>query len=449
MKSLTALFLSIVLTFGLFTPVATPASAAENDPLGINASAAIAVEASTGKVIYGKNVDESLGIASMTKMMTEYLLLEAIADGKVSWDQTYQPSEYVYQISQYRSLSNVPLRKDGSYNVRELYEAMAIYSANGAAIAIAEIVAGTETNFVKMMNDKAKELGMDTATFVNSTGLNNRDLLGMHPKGTGAEEENMMSARDVATLAYHLINNYPEILETASIEKKVFQEGTEDAINMQNWNWMLPGLVYGYEGVDGLKTGYTDFAGSSFTATAERNGMRIISVVMNAQGSGSNQYVHRFNETKKILNYAFSNFSVEELFPAEYQLPGETSLPVVKGKEKEVSIHTNGSVKMAIKRGENDLYEPAFEYNEDLLNEEGALTAPIEKGTSVGSLIVKYNGEGQDLGYVNGINGGKIDVVTAEEVEKANWFVLTMRGIGGFFGDIWDGITNAVKGLFS
>lgn len=447
-KSLSALFLSFVLMLGLLASVTPKVSAAENDPLGVNASAAIAVEASTGKIIYGKNIDESLGIASMTKMMTEYLLLEAIAEGKVKWDQTYQPSEYVYRISQYRSLSNVPLRRDGSYNVRELYEAMAIYSANGAAIAIAEIIAGSETHFVKMMNEKAKELGMESASFVNSTGLNNGDLLGMHPEGTGAEAENMMSARDVATLAYHLINDYPEILETASIEKKWFKEGTDDKILMKNWNWMLPGLVYGYEGVDGLKTGYTDFAGSSFTATAERNGMRFISVVMDAKGGGSNPYVHRFNETKKILNYAFSNFTVEELFPAEYQLKGEEALPVAKGKEKEVSIHTEKAVKMVIKRGENELYQPKYVYKEELLNEDGALTAPIKKGTPVGSLIVEYTGKGQDLGYVNGINGGQVEVVTGEDVEKANWFVLMMRGIGGFFGDIWGGITGAVKGLF-
>ncbi|WP_243293088.1 serine hydrolase [Bacillus sp. FJAT-47783] len=434
---------------GMFTPLTSKSYAAQNDPLGINASAAIAVEASTGKVIYGKNIDESLGIASMTKMMTEYLLLEAVKEGKVSWTQQYRPSDYVHKISQYTSLSNVPLRKDGTYTVRELYEAMAIYSANGAAIAIAEVVAGTETNFVKMMNEKAKELGMKSASFVNATGLNNHDLLGMHPKGTDAEAENMMSARDVATLAYHLLKDYPEILETASIEKKVFQEGTEDAINMENWNWMLPGLVKGYEGVDGLKTGYTDFAGSSFTATAERNGMRIISVVMNAKGNGSNPYLPRFNETEKILNYAFSNFTVEELFPEEYKLKGESTLPVIKGKEKEVSIHSKDSFKIAIKRGENKQYKPKYVLDEKLLNEDGAIEAPIKKGASVGYLTVEYTGDGQDLGYVNGISKGKVDVITAEKVEKANWFVLTMRSIGNFFGDIWGGITNMVKGWFS
>ena len=120
----------------------------------------------------------------MTKMMTEYLVLEAVKNKKINWDQKYTPSEFVYKISQNRELSNVPLRRDGNYTAKELYEAMAIYSANGATIGFAEIIAGSETNFVKMMNEKAAELGLTNFEFVNSTGLENQDLIGMHPDGT-------------------------------------------------------------------------------------------------------------------------------------------------------------------------------------------------------------------------------------------------------------------------
>ena len=186
---------------------------------------------------------------------------------RVKWDQEYSVSDYAYQISQDRALSNVPLRADGTYSIKELYEAMTIYSANGATIGIAETIAGSESSFVKMMNEKAEELGLKDYKFVNSTGLNNHDLKGMHVAGD-AEEENIMSARSTAKLAYHLLNDYPDVLETTSIPKKVFREGTDDAINMENWNWMLPGLIFKYEGVDGLKTGTTDFAGYCFTGTA-------------------------------------------------------------------------------------------------------------------------------------------------------------------------------------
>ena len=186
------------------------------DTLNINADAAILIDAATGKVLYEKNSDKVLGIAHMTKMMTEYLLLEAVAEGRVKWDQEYAVSEYVHKYHRTAALSNVPLRRDGTYTIKELYEAMTIYSANGATAAIAETIAGSESNFVKMMTDKANELGLKDFKFVNSSGLNNHDLKGMHSVG-GEDEENVMSARATAKLAYHLIKDFPEVLETTSI----------------------------------------------------------------------------------------------------------------------------------------------------------------------------------------------------------------------------------------
>lgn len=154
LKQLMVSILALALIVTAFTPM-SKAKAAE-DPFNVNAKAAILIEASTGKILYSKNAEQRLPIASMAKMMTEYLLLEAIAEGKVKWDQTYTPDDYVYEISQDRSLSNVPLRKDGSYTVKELYQATAIYSANAAAIGLAEVIAGSESKFVEKMNAKNK-----------------------------------------------------------------------------------------------------------------------------------------------------------------------------------------------------------------------------------------------------------------------------------------------------
>lgn len=423
--------------------------ASAEDTLKINADAAILVEAETGKVLYEKGADKVLGIASMTKMMTEYLLLEAIHDGRVKWDQEYSVSEYVYKVSQDRDLSNVPLRRDGKYSVRELYEAMTIYSANGATIAIAETIAGSESNFVKLMNEKAKELGLNDFKFVNSTGLNNRDLKGSHPTGQ-AEEENVMSARATVKLAYHLINEYPEVLETASTPSKIFRQGTDDEIKMDNWNWMLPSLVFGYEGVDGLKTGTTDFAGYCFTSTATRNGNRYITVVMNAKNdNGQGTYQSRFDETKKMLDFAFGNFSKEIIFPKNYQVKNQKSLPVVKGKENKVKIYSKTPIEMVIKSGESEQYQASLVLDKEKLNENGELTAPIKKGDKVGYLVLKSK-EDEELKFLtkDGESSIKVDVIAAEDVEKANWFVLMMRGIGGFFGDIWGSVSSAVQGWF-
>src|SRR5690606_11414683 len=204
-----------ILIVSMFTTTSTNASA-ESD-LGLLVDAAILIDADTGKILYEQNAETTLGIASMTKMMTEYILFDAIKEGTISWDQEYRVTEYTYKLSQNRALSNVPLRADGTYTIQELYEAMVIYSANAATVAIAETVAGTETEFIKLMNKKAEELGLEGYKFVNSTGLNNADLMGMHPAGTGPEDENVMPARSVAKLAYHLLKDYPEVLETASI----------------------------------------------------------------------------------------------------------------------------------------------------------------------------------------------------------------------------------------
>ncbi|MBS4193461.1 D-alanyl-D-alanine carboxypeptidase [Bacillus sp. FJAT-49705] len=420
------------------------------DILNINGDAAILVEAETGKVLYSKNADQVLGIASMTKMMTEYILLEAIEEGKVKWDQEYSVSEYVWKISHDTNLSNVPLRRDGKYKIRELYQAMTIYSANAATIAIAETIAGSEKNFVKMMNEKAEELGLEDYKFVNSSGLNNKDLKGYHHTGT-EEEENVMSARDTAKLASALINRFPEVLETTSIPKMTFREGTEDAIVMENWNWMLPSLVYGFEGVDGLKTGTTDFAGYCFTGTAERNGTRYITVIMNAKDdSGKGSYKSRFDETKKMLDYAFSNFSKEEIVPANYEVKGKKTLPVTKGKEDKVKIHTKDPITMVLKNGEKENYKPKLVLDKKKLNEKGELTAPIKKGEKIGTLTLESPSD-KDLEFLSEDGKSKIavDVVAADDVEKANWFVLTMRGIGSFFGNVWGGISSTVQGWFS
>lgn len=421
---------------GLFQPTNFVQAEAQLD---VRADAAILIEASSGRVLFEKNADTVLGIASMTKMMTEYLLLEAIKEGRVKWDQEYSVTEYVWQLSQDRSLSNVPLRRDGKYNLRELYEAMVIYSANGATAAIAEVIGGSEANFVKMMNEKAQELGLENFKFVNSHGLNNRDLKGLHPEGSGPEEENVMSARATGKLAYRLLTEFPEVLDTASIDKKKFREGTDDEINMENWNWMLPTLVFGYEGVDGIKTGTTDFAGYCFTGTAKRDGKRFITVVMNAKNAdGQGNYKARFDETRKMFDYAFSNYAIEEILPANSKIKGSESLPVIKGKNDKVKLYTKDAIEMIILNGEKDQYQPVAVLDKKKLNKKGELTAPVKKGDVVGYVTIKAKGD-KNISFLDEKANDqiKVELIAAEDVEKANWFILMMRGIGDFFSGIW------------
>lgn len=420
--------------------VAAPMTKADTD-LGLTVDAAILIDADSGKILYEQNADTPLGIASMTKMMTEYILLDAIKAGTVTWDQQYSVTDYTYKMSQNRALSNVPLRADGTYSIRELYEAMAIYSANAATVGIAETIAGTEADFIKLMNKKAEELGLEGYKFVNSTGLNNADLFGKHPAGTGAEDENVMPAKSVAKLAHHLLKDHPEVLETSQIEKKIFREGTDDAIEMENWNFMLPGLVYKYEGMDGLKTGTTNFAGYCFTGTAERNGTRLISVVMKAvDENGVGSYEARFGATKTLLDYGFGQFTKQEILPANYAFEDKKSLPVTKGKEDSVNIALKEPISFMVKNNEKDLYKPVLTLSDE------SLEAPVKAGTKVGQVVLERT-EGTDYGFIDG-KELSVDVVTTGEVERASGFSLFFQGIGNFFSNLWGSVTGFIGGLF-
>lgn len=423
----------------LFTSQSQQVSAAEQDDLGIDAGAAILVDASTGQILYGKNTDELLGVASMSKMMTEYIVLEAIKEGKISWDQKVKINNYIHELSGAPELSNVGLTEGEEYTIKELYQAMAIHSGNAATVALAEVIAGTEKNYINVMNEKAEELGLENYKFVNSSGLNNGDLLGNYPAGSETDE-NQMSARAVAKLAYRLLTDYPEVLETSSMARLQFRDGR----TYDNFNWLLPSLVFGYEGVDGLKTGSTEFAGYNVTATAVKGDQRVIAVIMKGETKNS-----RFTEATKLLDYAFGNFTTQEILPANYVVDGSDTLKVTKGKEDTVKISTSEAVNLVVQNGQEKNYQAKLVLDEKKLDSEGQLTAPVKKGDVVGYVTLETK-DGKAVSFVtdDGEESVKVDVVATENVEKANWFVLAMRGVGSFFSNIWDSVSSAVKGWF-
>ncbi|MFC7319940.1 serine hydrolase [Halobacillus campisalis] len=431
------LVLSIFAVFG--NPEATYADSVE-----VEAESAILVDAQSGKILFEKEADLTLPPASMTKMMTEYLVLEAIEEGDIEWETTTQISDYPYSISANATFSGVGLTQSQDYTVRELYEAMAINSDNGTSIALAELVAGSEGEFVNMMNEKAEELGMTDYQFVNSTGLENEDLGENYPEGTEREDTNLLSARSSAILAYHLVNDYPESLEISSIPTTEF-----DGQEIINWNRMLPGMpgqlaAGSYEGVDGLKTGFTDLAGFSFTGTAERDDRRLISVVMKTDSEEA-----RFEETKKLFEYGFNEFSQQELFQAGHQVDDNSTVEVSKGKEDSVELEIAEGITAPVKEGEEEQYAVTVNLSEEALDKNGKLEAPFDQGEKVGTAELVYNGEEsyKDLQTGEPLRT-EVDVVTVSSVEKANWFMLTIGGIGDFFSDIFSSAVSMVKGWF-
>lgn len=440
-------YFSVLLTVLVMLTAVTiqPFSVKAEESLDIEAESAILVDAETGKIVYAKNPDMELPPASMTKIMTEYLVQEAVEEDQISWDTTTQVTDYPYSISADASFSGVGLTQGKDYTVKQLYDAMAINSDNATTIALAELIAGSEGEFVEMMNEKAEEMGLPEYEFVNSTGLANSSLGENVPEGTDPDASNLLSARSAALLAYHLINDYPEALEVSGTPSAEF-----DGQSITNWNWMLPHgegeatylQQYNYEGTDGLKTGYTDLAGYTFTSTAERDGNRYISVVMKTESEAA-----RFEQTAKLMDYGFNQFETQEIFPAGYQLEGESAISVSDGKEDTVQVATEEAFSAPVTSDQAENYTIDYQLDEEKTNENGELTAPIEQGENVGTAEVVYNGE-EDYGYIFPGNDQMINLVAQDTVEKDNWFMLTFGAIGSFFSNMFSTVVDTVKGWF-
>ncbi|KQL46770.1 D-alanyl-D-alanine carboxypeptidase [Brevibacillus choshinensis] len=249
----------------------------------LDARAAVLVDAQTGEVLYDQDGDTPYPVASMSKMMTEYLLLEAIRDQRVTWEDKVRVSENAATAEGAR----ISLEAGESYPLRDLYEAMAVGSANNAAVAIGEHLAGSTADFAALMNQKAEELGLKSSQFVNATGL-------VYSYG-----QNQMTARDVGRLAFRLVTDFPEIIQLTS-EPRVQLASTGERVLNTNLMLLTDNESLRVPGLDGLKTGFTDEAGYCFTGTAKRGERRLISVVM-----GTDTEVARFTQTKKLLEKGF------------------------------------------------------------------------------------------------------------------------------------------------
>ncbi|MFC5403906.1 D-alanyl-D-alanine carboxypeptidase family protein [Cohnella soli] len=262
----------------------------QTNRLTITAGSAVLLDAKTGKWVYRLNADKPLPPASMSKMMTEAIVLEAIDQGKIAWNDRLSASDYAAKVGG-ASMGLVPGQKA---TVRELFFAMAVHSANDAAVTLAESIAGSESAFVERMNAKAAEIGLSAnSQFANATGLPSADL---EPYATAAAAgDTVMTAEDVALLAEYLVNKHPELLEVTK-RPVVEVNGGE---SLATTNEMLPGQRFSTKGNEGLKTGYTKNAGYCFTGVTVIGGRRYITVVM-----GSATAEGRFEETQKLLNYA-------------------------------------------------------------------------------------------------------------------------------------------------
>lgn len=397
-------FIFIFISFVCFClSLSTPAYvfAAPPQISSVGATSYIVMDYETGTVLAASQADQPKPPASMTKMMTQFVILDQIKQGKLQWDEMVTVSPRAAAIDE----AQIQLIANEKMNVRELFIAMSVQSANDATVVLAERVAGSEESFVKMMNQKAKQLGMKNTHFWNSTGLNK----GSYPDPPGGNEKHVMSARDTAILVSQLIKAHPDIIKFTSMPKYTFFKGTPRERQYDNWNQMLPGLDKYYQGVDGFKTGFTNAAGYCFTGTAKRGPFRLLTVVMGTKSQGA-----RFTETQKLLNHGFDQYEVKTLIPAQHSVPHHGHLMLPNGVEKSVPVVVKEQIRLPVNKKEAYTYQVTFKKG---------LKAPVPKGAVVGE--VKLLDRGQELeGF------SPIPLVTYTAVEEGSWLRLLFRGWG-------------------
>ena len=372
MKKLCFLFL-IIFVFCLGINVK-----AEDLSLASNAKSAILMEASTGEVIFEKNSHEKLHPASMTKMMSMLLILENIEKGVINWDDIVTVSSNASSMGG----SQILLETNEQMSVSDLFKGIAVASGNDAVVAMAEKIAGTEEEFVNMMNKRAVELGLTDTNFKNCHGLD--------------DANHYSSASDMARIAMELVK-HEKLFEYTSIYEDYLREGTDRKFWLVNTNK----LVRFYSGADGLKTGYTGEAGFCLTATAKRNGMRIIAVVMGEPDSKT-----RTSDVSSMLDYAFAQYETETFLSTESILD---TISLNKGKKEFVNIVPKENVTILNKKTDN---KKNATYNLEMYD----MKLPLKKGDTVGKLSV----------YVDDNLYRDIDVTVSEDIDKAD--ILTLYG---------------------
>nr|WP_239587006.1 D-alanyl-D-alanine carboxypeptidase family protein [Bacillus ectoiniformans] len=348
---------------------------APTSPMAEKTKSAVLIERDTGAVLFDKNSKKELPPASMTKIMTMLLIMEAIDQKKISWDEKIRASEYAASMGG----SQVFLEPGEEMTVKEMLQGIAVGSANDASVAMAERIGGSEELFVKMMNDKAKELGLKNTHFKNATGL---PVAGHYS-----------SAYDMAQMAKELLK-HKEITQFTGTYEAYLRENTEKKFWLVNTNR----LVKFYPGVDGLKTGFTNEAKYCLTATAKKGNMRVIAVVF-----GAPTPKERNAQVTELLDYGFNQYETHLLLN-KGKMAGKVH--VDKGEQSEVAVETGDNVSILTKKGEKrDQFKQSIKLKE-------TIEAPVEKGDRLGDLVIEKDGKVLS----------KTPLLAKETVDRASWW---------------------------
>lgn len=362
--------------------VTAPADETDEEPaFSVNAKSAVLMEVYTGTVLFDQNSDEKLPPASITKIMSLLLIMEAIDSGKISLSDTVSASEHASSMGG----SQIWLEVGETMTVDELLKAAVIASANDATVALGEKISGSEEEFVRQMNKRAKELGMNDTEFKNCTGLD--------------AEGHLTTAHDIALMSAELIK-HDLIKKYSTVWMDTLRNGESELVNTNK-------LVRFYSGTTGLKTGTTSNAGYCLSATAERDNTSLVAVIMSAPSSND-----RFANAKKLLDYGFANYKYICVSPEKKEYPA-----IVKdANEPTVNLVPSGNLSLLFKKGNSQeiTQEPQIDEN---------ITAPVKKGQKLGKIIVSSDN----------VQLGSIDLICSENLDKISLKTVLSWFLKGLF----------------
>lgn len=355
--------------------------AEETEDLAPNAKSAIMIEASTGEILFQKNKDEKLAPASMTKMMSMLLIMEEIENGNLKWNEMITTSEKASSMGG----SQIFLKVGEKMTVEDLLKGVAIASGNDAVVALAERVSGSEEQFVKRMNTRAKDLGLKNTNFINATGL--------------TADNHYSSAYDMSLIAKELVK-HEKILEFTSTYEDYLRKDTKSPFWLVNTNR----LVRFKEGVDGLKTGFTDEAGYCLTATMKKDNMRLITVVMKEENTSK-----RSADTTKMLDYGFNIYMVQTILDEKTTIEKKK---VELGKTLTAEIVPKENITILNKKSDD---QKNITYKTNI----NKIIAPVKKGDKVGTIDII-----EDNNIIS-----TIDATVKEDISKANILTIYLRNL--------------------
>lgn len=417
MRKVTKQMMAGLMAAGVLASVGTSASAALIDPGLQSTKAGVVVDAQTGQVIADQNGTERLPIASTTKLITMYMVKEAIKSGKISLSQKVKVPEDIAAFSQDLSVANTPMTAEKTYTVQQLIDAMMVPSSNGAALLLANLLGGSQAKFEKMMEAKLESWGIAGVKIYSPSGLTNGDMKKFKDASAEDDVENEMSARELAVVARRLVVDFPDVLKTAqqkTVEFPAVSGGTE---TMNNTNELLGNETFDLNWL-GLKTGTTPNAGGNFVGVTKIQGRPVVSVVLN---SGDNaDAAAKFNATLTMVKKADDAVKVQKV--ASGLKPAKNTVSVLTAKDGKVSYKTKGTASFFVPAGESATTKAV---NVKLSKK---VTAPLKQNEKLGTAQL----ESSFAAANDWLTGApEVELVSVSEEARANWFATTWRGMFG------------------